>query len=82
MKRTYKLPNGQDVTGEVIDFEVESEGFNVYLLADGTTLRVKNVLSQAVRLDAWGPDGNPLYMLNGGQVVSADVPDQLKRRSE
>lgn len=82
VKRTYKLPDGQDVLGEEVEFEVDKESFNVYLLGDGTKLRVKNVLSQVIRLDAYGPDGSPMYMLNGGQVVSADVPDQLKKRSE
>lgn len=82
VKRNYRLPNGENVTGEEVDFEPEKEGFNVYLLADGTKLRVKNVLSQVIRLDSWGPDGNPLYLLSGGQVVAADVPDQLKRRAE
>ncbi len=81
MKRTYRLPNGKDVTGEEVEFEVEKESFNIYLLADGTKLRVKNVLSQVVRLDDYGPDGNPIYLLSGGQVVAADVPDQLKRKS-
>lgn len=82
MKRTYKLPSGQDVLGEDVEFEVERESFNSYLLADGTKLRVKNVLSQVIRLEAYGPDGNPLYMLSGGQVVAADVPDHLKKRAE
>jgi hypothetical protein len=79
VKRKYPLPNGQEVTGEEVEFEVEREGFNVYILADGTKLRVKNVVAQIVRLDAWGPDGTPMYMMNGGPVVSADVPDHLKK---
>lgn len=81
MKREYPLPNGQKVTGEEVEFETEKEHFNVYILHDGTTLKVKHVVAQIVRLDAYGPDGNPMYMVNGGMVISADVPDQLKKRN-
>lgn len=81
MKRKYPLPNGQEVDGEEVEFETERENFNVYILGDGTTLKVKNVLTKVVRLDAWGPDGNPIYLIQGGAVTMADSPDHLKRRS-
>jgi hypothetical protein len=82
VKRNYPLPNGQQVTGEEVDFEVEREGFNSYILADGTKLKLKQVVAQIIRLDAWGPDGKPMYMINGSPVVSADVPDHLKKGNQ
>jgi hypothetical protein len=79
--RKYPLPNGQEVDGEDVEFEVERESFNIYILEDGTKLKVKNVVAKIVRLDAYGPDGSPLYLLQGGPIVSADVPDHLRRKA-
>ena len=81
MTRKYPLPNGQEVDGEDVEFEVERESFNIYILEDGTKLKVKNVVAKIVRLDAYGPDGSPLYLLQGGPIVSADVPDHLRRKA-
>ena len=81
MKRKYPLPDGQQVDGEEVEFEVERENFNSYILEDGTKLKVKNVVAKIVRLDAYGPDGSPLYLLQGGPIISADVPDHLKKKA-
>ena len=48
--------------GEEVDFENEKEEWNVYKLADGTTLKVKVVLVNVVRSrDKYDPLGNPIY---------------------
>jgi hypothetical protein len=80
VKRKYPLPNGQEVDGDEVEFEVERESFNTYILEDGTKLKVKNVVAKIVRLEAYGPDGSPLYLLQGGPIVSADVPDHLRKK--
>jgi len=41
---------------------------------------MKSVMSDVVRLDLFQPDGSPIYMINTTNVVSAIVPDTLKRR--
>lgn len=79
MKKNYKLGD-QDVPGEEVEFEVEREGFNTYILGDGTRLKMKAVVNKIVRLDAYKPDGEPLYLINSTNVASADVPDQLKKK--
>ncbi len=81
MKKTYDF-GGQQVPGEEVEFETEREGFNTYILHDGTRLKFKAVVSKIVRLDAWKPDGEPFYMINATNVAVADVPDTLKRKTD
>lgn len=73
---------GQEVWGEEIEFETEREGFNTYILHDGTKLKTKTVLADVLRLDLWKPDGEPIYLINATQIMTAIVPDNLKKRPE
>ena len=75
----YNL-GGQQVPGEEVEFETEHEGFNIYILHDGTRLKFKAVVGQIIRLDAYKPDGEPVYMINASNVAIATVPDALKRQ--
>ena len=81
MKKPYKVGN-QEIMGEEIEFETEREGWNTYILHDGTKLKLKSVVAAIIRLDAWKQDGEPLYLVNASNVVTADVPDQLKKKPE
>lgn len=66
--------------GEEVDFESEgAEKWNIYLLADGTKLRLKAIAASIIRLDEYLPTGDPVYMVNASTLVATDVPDQLKR---
>lgn len=81
MKKTYSFA-GQQVPGEEVEFEAEIDRFNVYLLADGTKVKVKAAVLKIVRLEAWTADGDPIYLVNTQPMVSSDVPDSLKRRQQ
>jgi hypothetical protein len=76
----YKLGD-QDVPGEEVEFETEHEGFNIYILHDGTKLKLKAVVGKIIRLDAYNPQNEPLYMVQASNVMIADVPDNLKRKA-
>jgi hypothetical protein len=80
LKKMYNL-GGQQVPGEEVDFEPERESFNSYILHDGTKLKLKAVVGRIIRLDAYKPDGEPIYMVNASNVVVADVPEGLKQKS-
>lgn len=80
MKKHFNL-GGQDVPGEEVEFETEREGFNIYILHDGTKLKFKAVVGQIIRLDAYNPNGEPIYMVNASNVIVADVPENLKRKA-
>ena len=77
-KKKYNF-GGREVMGQEIQFETEREGWNVYLLEDGTTLKIKSVTASIVRLDEYSPTGEPVYLANSSLVVAADVPESLKR---
>lgn len=64
-----------------IDFAEEEEHWNLYKLADGTTLKIKLILRGVKRLKKWIPDGNPWYVISTANVVRlVDVPKDLKRK--
>ncbi len=71
---------GNEVWGEEVDFETEREGWNEYVLHDGTRLKMKSVVSDVLRLEMFQPDGSPVYYINSTNVVTAIVPDSLKRK--
>jgi hypothetical protein len=79
MRKKFNV-GGQEVSGEDVEFEVEKESFNVYILHDGTTLKLKVVVSGIVRLDSYGPDGNPLYAVQATNVLVPDVPENLRKK--
>ncbi len=80
MKKKYNFA-GREIMGEEIEFESEgAERWNVYLLADGTKLRLKTVASTIARLDEYLPNGDPIYVVNASNVVATDVPENLKRK--
>lgn len=81
MKKQYNL-GGQQVPGEEVEFETERESWNTYILHDGTTLKFKAVVSSVVKLDAYNANGEPIYMVNASNVVSANVPESLKKKME
>jgi len=68
--------------GEEVDFENEKEEWNVYKLADGTTLKVKLILVNVVRSrDKYDPLGNPIYGITSQNIVKVlNAPEKLKRK--
>ncbi len=81
MKKNFNL-GGQQIQGEEIEFETEHEGFNTYILHDGSRLKMKAVVTQIVRLDAFKPDGEPVYLINSSNVATAEVPENLRKKPE
>lgn len=66
---------------EDVDFKEENEGWNVYKLQDGTTLKVKLVLQGVKRLKKCIQDGTPIYLINSTNIVRAvNVPKELKAK--
>lgn len=79
LKKKYNF-QGREIMGEEIEFETEREGWNVYILEDGTKIKVKPVPTSFIRLDEYLPNGDPMYMVNATNIISADVPEGLKRK--
>lgn len=75
----------QDIAeAEDVDFEEIEERWNVYKLADGTTLKVKLVLTGVKRLkNKFNPDGSPIYVISSKNIVrTVNIPPELKRKSQ
>jgi hypothetical protein len=73
---------GKLYPGKTVDFESTSEPFSQYTLADGTTVKVKMVLLDAVRLDTFDEHGNPVYQFQFQQILGVVPPDSLKKKTQ
>lgn len=63
---------------ENVDFDESQEHWNVYKLKDGSTLKVKLVVSGIKRLQKHNTDGSPIYVIQSQNVVRVvDVPKSL-----
>ena len=81
MKKSYDF-QGQKIMGEEVEFEIERENWNTYILHDGTKIRMKSVVSKVVRLDLYKPNREPVYIVESSNVMGADVPEVLLKRKE
>ncbi len=79
LKKKYKLGD-REIMGQEIPFEAEKEAWNIYLLEDGTTLKLRAVVASVIRLDEYLTTGEPIYMVNASNIVATDVPEGLKRQ--
>jgi hypothetical protein len=68
---------------EDIDFQETEEHWNVYKLKDGTTLKVKLIVSGVKRLKKHNPDGTPIYLINSQNIVrTLDIPKGLMAKQK
>jgi hypothetical protein len=66
-----------------VDFErVGVEKWNVYELSDGSVLRAKLEITGILRTDNYGPDGEPLYVVNAQIIPRIKVPENLIKRPQ
>ena len=63
-----------------VDFTPESEPWSTYKLADGTTLKLRTIVTNVFRYeDEFDQMGNPLYNVTHNSVVRVTgVPKNLK----
>ena len=76
-------PGGPMADGVDVQVDESNERWSEYKLADGTTIRMKQVLTEVVRVDGqYDNEGNPTYVLKAAPVLSlVEVPDKLKRKT-
>ena len=69
---------GTDVIVEAMTFETELEDYNIYKVEDGTTIKMKTVVTEIFRAEGkYTPDGDPLYHVKSANILVADVPTEL-----
>ena len=78
--KTKTMFNGQLFDGVEVPVAESTERWSEYKLEDGTTLRVKHVVSSIVRLDkVYDPEKNPVYVTKGTNVAATVlVPEHLR----
>ena len=79
-KKTIEY-QGRKVEGEVLEFDAKSEVWNQYALEDGTSMKMKLVLLEVIRvLNEFSPNGDPVYQFSAQQIVGITSPDNLKKK--
>lgn len=81
MDQTTKITfQGKTVEATRIPVTTSQEGWAEHVLADGTILRVKVVISDVFRIhDVYDADGNPIYQVRSMNLVSAQPPEHLRK---
>ena len=81
-KKKVKTNDGKLVDGTVVDIVESTERFSMVRLEDGTTLRTKLSVLEAIRIDGqWDKEDNPLYVIKQQNiVVIVESPENLKRK--
>ncbi len=66
---------GQEKDGTVVQIVSAKEPFQEIELEDGTVIRIRQTVTEAVRLDEPGPDGGPSYNFSMNATVNVYPPD-------
>ncbi len=67
----------------MVDFDrIGPERWNVYELSDETVLRAKLEITGILRTDKYGPDGDPLYIVNHQPITRLKVPQKLIKKQK
>ncbi len=82
MANTVKIPfQGQEHEAVLVEANQSNEYWNQYLLDDGSVLKLKAVVTNIYRLlGAYNDTGEPIYVIKSGNIVTANCPDNLKRK--
>ena len=82
-KVPIKGPDGKPSEGLDIPILESTERFSEFTLGDGTVLRVKPVILNAVRMEnQWDQDDNPVYYCKNQVVIAVKHTLDALRRKE
>lgn len=70
-----------EVDATEIEFQIRKEDWNEYQLMDGTTIKMKLVVSEIFRIEGvYDDEGNPAYQIKSTNLPVVKSPDALKRK--
>ena len=73
---------GKEVWGELIPVQDAKEGWSQYLLADGSIVKMKVVVTDVFRVEnEYDAEGNPIYYVKSSNVVSVNASEELRRKA-
>jgi hypothetical protein len=71
---------GRQVDAVSIRYKSIREDWNEYDLEDGSTIRMKAIVSDVLSVpDEYDNEGNPVYVVKSTNMVVVSAPDHLKR---
>ncbi len=72
----------KEVDGFIVDVDESTERWSDLRLSDGSTLRLKQVVLQVIRIaNEYDPNKNPLYLVQSSPIMAiGNVPDNLKKK--
>ena len=74
---------GRTVDAEVVDFEADKEQWSTYILDDGSSLKVKAVVTEVARLEnVYDQKGDPVYLIQASQIMHVNAPENLRRPTQ
>ena len=80
IRRKIAIGPGQFADGETVEVQQASEHWNQYLLADGSVVRLKVVVTEIWRVEGqYDNDGNPKYIVRSGNVLAVSSPDEIRK---
>ena len=79
--RKFTSPTGKTIEAEIIDIEEITDRPVIVKLSDGSILRLRVDVVEVCRSDdEWDQEGNPLYHVKSGNIISIiECPEHLKK---
>lgn len=72
---------GRETNALSLRLKTIKEEWNEYDLEDGTTLRMKAVVSDISRVEGfYDQENNPVYIVKASNIVVVNSPDSLKKK--
>lgn len=83
MRKKMKVPpHGQLKDVEMVAVSDSKENWSEYYLSDGTSLRMKVVMTEVWRVvDEYDQEGNPIYITKSANVLTIIAAEGLRRPS-
>lgn len=80
-RRKFPLRPGEPPKeAELVPVNQSNENWNEYILQDGSVVRLKAVATEIWRfLDEYDQEGNPVYFVKSGNMVTVIAPENLRR---
>ena len=74
-------PGGPQADMELVEVQSAQESWNQYLLGDGSTVKLKAVVTEIWRVvDQFDGEGNPMYFVKSSNIVTVNAPDELRKK--
>ena len=72
----------REVTATPLEFDSKVEGWSRYTLEDGTTMNMKVLLLDVLRIEGeYDDNGNPLYQFQAQYIAGIQAPENLKKKA-